>query len=587
MTPTGYASLAVLAAYMIGAIPFAYVIVRAIKGVDVRTVGSGNVGATNAGRVLGPKGFLLVFGLDLLKGWLPTIGLPPLVRWLGGTSVPDLPVLIAVAAIVGHNFPIYLNFRGGKGVSTSLGAALGLDWIAALSAAFVFLLSIKISRYVSLSSILGATAFVAVHVLGVHFLEGGRAWDREHLPFSVLILGLFLMLVYRHRNNWRRILEGTEPKVGGRKAPPSGRAAPLVLVSVALIGAGAAAVVHVARTATLDCGPFTLVDLGRIKTGHQRAIDPEFADGGKLLAVLCPRYNRLMLYRVTDRPALELSRDVTLEGQPMAVRASGDRLVVLERPSGDARHVREGYVESFDFRGERVGARVAVGFYPSDLAIVDGGKTALALTLGRAEGNASLPKPSLTVVDLGLDRVVSRLEFGNPKDRPTRISVSSTGRNVAVSLAGSNEVAAIDLSDRSNPLLIGRSELPDRPLPYPSVSGDEWILMPVASDRECAVMPPPGGPRDASPLSGFLLSVPPDDSSLEVHGLASSNPLGRLTLRGSGNLGTIRPTGLSCSRERGLIAVTSRSGGVHLVSARPKAAEASPEVAAREAKRLR
>src|SRR3954452_13347546 len=111
MTPTGLASISVVLAYLIGAIPFAYVLVRAIKGIDIRTVGSGNVGATNASRVLGLRGFLLVFGLDMLKGLLPTIGLPALVRWLGGQSVADLKVLIALATILGHNFPIYLQFK--------------------------------------------------------------------------------------------------------------------------------------------------------------------------------------------------------------------------------------------------------------------------------------------------------------------------------------------------------------------------------------------------------------------------------------------------------------------------------------------
>ena len=568
MTPTGQALLAILAAYLIGSIPFAYLIVRVAKGIDIRTVGSGNVGATNAGRVLGSKGFLLVFVLDLLKGWLPTLGLPALVKLLSGSPVENLAVLVAVAAILGHNFPIYLNFRGGKGVSTSLGAALGLDWVAALSAAAVFLLTIKASRFVSLSSILGASAFLVVHVLKVHGLDGGRVWDREHLPFSVLVLGLYVMLLVRHRNNWKRILDGTEPKVG-RRPPPSGRVLPGVLAAVACLGLATAAVVHISRPASLDCGAFTLVDLGRVKTGHQRAINPEFADKGRTLAVLCPRYDRLMIYRVNDRPALELAHDVSLDGQPMAIRASGDRFALLARPSGDERHVRPGYVELIGLDGGRLGPRTEIGLYPVDLALIDSGKTALVLTLGRTEGDASLPPPALTVVDLEAGLVVSRVEFEKPGDAPRRISVSANEEAVAVSLGGTDEVAAIDLSDRSRLRVIGRSPLPSRARPYPSISGTDWILMPVAANPEAAVFAAsPGAP----PLLEFLVTASPDDPAIEIGKIADAEPIGRLAPRGSGNLGEIRPTGLACSAEQGLIAVTSRSGGVHLVAARNKVA---------------
>ena len=566
MSPTGYAILAVFFSYLIGAIPFAYVLVRAVKGIDIRTFGSGNVGATNAGRVLGPKGFLAVFGLDLLKGWLPTIGFPPLVKWLGGEAVPDLPILIAVAAIIGHNFPIYLGFRGGKGVSTSLGAAIGLDWLAAISAVLVFGFSIRISKYMSLASFLGATAFVAVHMVEVVLLQKAMPWDREHLPFTVLILGLYLMLIVRHRKNWRRILDGTEPKIGRGNTPPSGRIYVMLLGILAMIGIISVAAVYVTRTTVLDCGSFTLSDLGRVQTGHQRAMSPVFAEEGKLLAVLCPRYNRLMIYRVDENDQLDLVRDVTLSGQPIAVRAASERFVVLTRPSGDQRHIKSGSIESFDFRGDPIGSAVEVGFYPSDLALVDNGATAIALTLGRSEGDAGLPRPAMAVVDLFGSRVVSRLEFSKDGDQPARIMVSSTEKNLAVSLLGANEVAAIDLADRKSPRLIGRSPLPPRTLPYPSVSGDEWILMPVASDREVAVFSMPGLSEADGPLSRILLSAGPDDSTLEVSKMGVSHPFGQFPLRGAANLGAIRPTGIACSNERSLIAVTSRSGGVHLIS---------------------
>src|SRR3954468_14837040 len=97
------ATLAVVVAYLIGAIPFAYLVAYQVKGIDIRTVGSGNVGATNVGRVLGFRFFLLVFVLDVLKGLLPTLGLPRAIA-AAGYEEPALPVLVALATILGHNF---------------------------------------------------------------------------------------------------------------------------------------------------------------------------------------------------------------------------------------------------------------------------------------------------------------------------------------------------------------------------------------------------------------------------------------------------------------------------------------------------
>src|SRR5262245_57516327 len=155
MTANALALLAVLAAYLIGAIPFAYLVARGIKGIDIRTVGSGNVGATNVGRVMGFRYFLLVFGLDVLKGLLPTLGFPSGVAALAGREVPSLGVLVALATILGHNFPIYLRFRGGKGVATSLGAMAALDPVASVMSAVGFATFLLVTQYVSLSSILG------------------------------------------------------------------------------------------------------------------------------------------------------------------------------------------------------------------------------------------------------------------------------------------------------------------------------------------------------------------------------------------------------------------------------------------------
>lgn len=200
--------LTILAGHLIGAIPFAYLLVLWIKGIDVRTVGSGNVGATNAARVLGGPFFFVVFLLDFFKGFLPTWGLPLLVRRWSGPEEPWLPVLVAVAAILGHNFPVYLRFRGGKGVATSLGALSALDPVACGAAVVGFGLSLLACRMISVSSVVGGLALAAVH-----FARTGEPWSRANWPLSVAIVGLLVMLVVRHRKNFARVAAGTEPKV--------------------------------------------------------------------------------------------------------------------------------------------------------------------------------------------------------------------------------------------------------------------------------------------------------------------------------------------------------------------------------------
>jgi glycerol-3-phosphate acyltransferase PlsY len=220
MPPTVLAVLAIVAAHLIGAIPFAYLLVWWARGIDIRTVGSGNVGATNAGRLLGFRFFLLIFALDFLKGFLPTWGLPRLVD-PSGTAVPSLPVFVALATILGHNFPVYLRFRGGKGVATSLGALSALDPAASLAAFVGFVACLAVSRYVSLSSVVGGLVFAAAH-----FTRAADAWSGRGLAMSLATLGLLVMLIYRHRKNFARIAAGTEPKVHLRRPPNDGASAP-------------------------------------------------------------------------------------------------------------------------------------------------------------------------------------------------------------------------------------------------------------------------------------------------------------------------------------------------------------------------
>ncbi len=218
--------LAVAIAYFVGAIPFGYVIFYLIKGIDIRTVGSGNIGATNVGRQLGFRFFILVFLLDMGKGFLPSWGFPLVVRSVAGSSSPDLAVLIALATILGHNFPIYLRFRGGKGVATSFGAILALDWAASLAAVGAFTVFLLLTRYVSFASLGGGIFFLLVYLN-----HAGQPWSREHRAMSSLAFAIVILLFVRHRKNIVRIFLGTEPKVMFRKKrppaqPPSPETAP-------------------------------------------------------------------------------------------------------------------------------------------------------------------------------------------------------------------------------------------------------------------------------------------------------------------------------------------------------------------------
>lgn len=198
---------ALLGAYLLGSVPFGWLLAKALRGVDLRQVGSGNIGATNAMRVLGRPLGLLAFLLDFAKGWAP-------VALLGGGE-PPLQVLLGAAAIAGHVWPIYLGFRGGKAVATSYGALLAIDWAVFLGAGLVWLAAIALTRMVSLASILMALSFPA---LALWRMGSGRyGWE---VPGATALLAALILV--RHRANLRRILAGTEPRVGRRGARETG-----------------------------------------------------------------------------------------------------------------------------------------------------------------------------------------------------------------------------------------------------------------------------------------------------------------------------------------------------------------------------
>jgi len=209
-------AVAIVAAYLLGSVPFAFLIARA-HGRDLRTIGSGNIGATNLARAVGRKWGYFCFALDVLKGLAPVA----IVGAIGGVSgnplFLSLWLLVGIAAILGHVFPVYLRFKGGKGVATSFGVALGL-WpyftLCALVALAVWIAVVLIWHYVSLASISAAVAFPIVLALGILTVPD---WHSASLwPLIVAAIVIPILVIVRHRENIRRLAAGTESKVRSR-----------------------------------------------------------------------------------------------------------------------------------------------------------------------------------------------------------------------------------------------------------------------------------------------------------------------------------------------------------------------------------
>ena len=194
------AAAAVTGAYLLGAVPFGWLLGRLAGGMDVRRVGSGNIGATNVARSLGPWAGILTLALDVGKGAAAVWGAGRL------AGSPGVAMAAGLAAVAGHIFPVYLGFRGGKGVATGLGAFLVLDPIAAAGAALVFLAAVAVSRRVSAGSIVAAASLPVVLLL-------------RHAPQALVLAGMAssLLIILRHAENIRRLFQGTEPKLGAKK----------------------------------------------------------------------------------------------------------------------------------------------------------------------------------------------------------------------------------------------------------------------------------------------------------------------------------------------------------------------------------
>ena len=214
----------IIGSYLLGSIPFGLLIAKA-HGKDLRSIGSGNIGATNVSRALGRKWAYLCFGLDVLKGLLPMLATLSLARPLSTQSPTERVVLlwlwlaVGCAAILGHIFPIYLKLKGGKGVATSFGVALGL-WpyytICASFAVAVWAVVVLIWRYVSLASIAASVTFPLVLILAIILTPG---WDFTDLwPLLIAATAIPLMVIVRHRENLRCLIAGTESKISKDKA---------------------------------------------------------------------------------------------------------------------------------------------------------------------------------------------------------------------------------------------------------------------------------------------------------------------------------------------------------------------------------
>ena len=194
-----------ICAYLLGAVPFGFLIAR-MRGVDIRTVGSGNIGATNVFRSVSKPLGILTFALDVLKGFCGVWFIPPvLAQWLGGSYYGMvLPLYCGVMAVAGHNWTCFLGFRGGKGIATSAGVLIGLSPIGIAIALGIWVITFITTRYVSVASIVAAVA-LGVAVWPLH-LRGEGVW------FAAALTLLALVAIWKHRSNIARLRAGTEAR---------------------------------------------------------------------------------------------------------------------------------------------------------------------------------------------------------------------------------------------------------------------------------------------------------------------------------------------------------------------------------------
>lgn len=191
--------IAVIACYLLGSVSFSVLLAKGMKGIDIRQHGSGNAGATNTLRVLGKGPAILVLALDVLKG----IAAVWVGRWLGGSEW--VAAISGIAAIIGHNWPLYFRFRGGKGIATTIGVMATLAFVPAVCAGIIAILAIVLTRFVSLGSLI--FVFLTPIFLLISGEFGAYFW-------SGLVVCLFAF--WRHRTNIVKIIQGKENKLGSK-----------------------------------------------------------------------------------------------------------------------------------------------------------------------------------------------------------------------------------------------------------------------------------------------------------------------------------------------------------------------------------
>lgn len=204
-----YPVLAVIAAYLVGSLSFAVIVSRSMGLNDPRTYGSKNPGATNVLRSGSKAAAVATLLLDALKGWLPVV----LVKWFGSPyGLGDGTVaMVGLAAFLGHLFPVFFRFVGGKGVATALGVLVGISWMLGLATGGTWLIIAYFFRYSSLASLVASLFAPVYYVFG-----GGVVWplDKSIVLTTVIMSGL---LIWRHAENVTRLIKGTESKLGSKK----------------------------------------------------------------------------------------------------------------------------------------------------------------------------------------------------------------------------------------------------------------------------------------------------------------------------------------------------------------------------------
>ncbi|TPG23156.1 glycerol-3-phosphate 1-O-acyltransferase PlsY [Variovorax guangxiensis] len=200
--------IAIVLSYLLGSLSFAVIVSRSLGMADPRSYGSGNPGATNVLRSGNKGAALATLVLDALKSWLPVF----LIRWLGPDYGMGLgtAALAGLAAFLGHLYPVFFGFKGGKGVATAAGALLGIDALLGLATGATWVIVAFFFRYSSLASIVSAFFAPAFYLIG-----GGVAWPLDRTVLLTLI-AISLLLVWRHRENIRRLSAGTESRLGAK-----------------------------------------------------------------------------------------------------------------------------------------------------------------------------------------------------------------------------------------------------------------------------------------------------------------------------------------------------------------------------------